>query len=205
MNREDKLLNDLASRVFHPTERALGAYKGKKDAENVTFYHDRLILTTERVIIWIRNVGSDSIEFAPYTAIRGVRVESKFFNRSLVILLHQQPHTFSFGAKKYNEISFNVMSKKNAEHARQLILNQLQAQVTPDAGISGTQDPITILQKRFALGEITQQEYEHKMNILQPHPAAAPVNPTPQEKHCPSCNQGNEKAAMFCINCGMKL
>lgn len=114
-----------------------------------------MILTNKRLIMWMRGLISSNIETIAYNEINHVESHQGLLSGDIILNIH--------GAKE----RFRDMIKNDTPIAAKILRTKIDESKTLNLSSDKKEDPKIILQRRFALGEITKEQYRDMLKTLE--------------------------------------
>lgn len=158
-----------AKRYLEPDETMIGIFHGarrsdvglnfsqtnKEQRSRGLTMHDYLILTNKRIIMWMRGLFSSNIEGIDYDEINNLEQHQGLLLGDITFNIH--------GTRE----RFRDMVKTDVPIAAKMILDNITKSKNNQKQVRTDEDPILILKKRLAKGEINKNEYDELMKILE--------------------------------------
>jgi len=156
MNREQEIAK-IANRLDEDEKVILVIRQTKNPLKpgGSLFTPDTIFATTKKIII--RNPSAfglrQNVELYPYEKIVDVKLEKGMLSSAINI---------NVPGSLYNGY-IDAIPKDDAEDLLKIIYERMKEKKT----LSSDDDPLIILKKRFAKGEITKEEYEDMKSVLE--------------------------------------
>lgn len=157
-----------AKKYLEPTENIIGIFDGarrpdilpnssgtnKEQRSRGFTMHDYLILTDKRVIMWMRGLFSSNIETIDYVEINNLEQHKGLLLGDITFNIH--------GTRE----RFRDMQKADVPIAAKMILDKTTESKNNQKQIRTDEDPVLILKRRLAKGEINKDEYDELIKVL---------------------------------------
>ena len=190
---DKNLISQIDTKYVKMDDEILGGFSGslpKSGSWGKSLKHGVLVVTNRRVIFWDRKIiGNDDMKSFYYSDIRSVNYFRGLFSSHIIVDVLGKNEKFEGMAIKHG--------KKATEMIKILLTEFKKSQNQRPESVQ--EDPIEILDRRLATGQISIKDYHNTKKVLLGEPKGS------DENTCPDCGTIGSKPGKYCMECGYHL